>query len=197
MVCCCSGIGYAECIDDGWASKMSGITSENELALMLGQCAARDAKALRTLYEATASLLFGIALRLLRNRPQAEETLQEAFLQIWRNAGQFDASRGSAKAWMIGIVRYRALDRLEGEKRHVSTDEFPDIAADTPVAVEDGRALISCMEELPETWRRSVMMSYVEGYSHTEIAELTTTPLGTVKSWIARSLDLLKKCLER
>lgn len=174
-----------------------GTSAEDGLAQILRRCAARDPLALRSLYDAMAPTLLGIALRLLRNRPHAEETLQDAFLQIWRNAERFDSSRGSPKAWMIGILRYRALDRLENERRHTGTDELPDVAAEMPVDIEDSRALFSCIGELPENWRRSVVLSYVEGYSHSEIAELTKTPLGTVKSWIVRSLDALKKCLER
>jgi RNA polymerase sigma-70 factor (ECF subfamily) len=175
----------------------AGVAADDGLAALLRRCAERDPLALRALYDAMAPTMLGVALRLLRNRPHAEETLQDAFLQIWRNADRFDIQRGSPKAWMIGILRYRALDRLENEKRHTGTDELPDVAAELPVDIEDSRALSTCINELPETWRRSVMLSYVEGYSHSEIAELTKTPLGTIKSWIVRSLDALKKCLER
>lgn len=173
------------------------VPADESLAGILRRCAARDPQALRALYDAMAPTMLGVALRLLRNRPHAEETLQDAFLQIWRNAERFDSTRGSPKAWMIGILRYRALDRLENERRHTGTDELPDVAAELPVGLEDSRALHGCIGELPENWRRSVMLSYVEGYSHSEIAELTKTPLGTIKSWIVRSLDALKKCLER
>ncbi|MCU4160310.1 sigma-70 family RNA polymerase sigma factor [Acidiphilium sp. AL] len=185
-------------MESDWVTEQAAKTAaEGELALVLGRCAARDPSALRSLYDAMAPTLFGIALRLLRNRPHAEETLQEAFLQIWRNADRFDAARGSPRAWMIGILRYRALDRLETENRHTGDGELPDIAADIPVGIEDRRALSDCLGELPENWRRSVLLSFVEGYSHSEIAVRTNTPLGTVKSWIARGLDALKKCLER
>lgn len=184
--------------ESDWVTEQAARSAaEGELAQILRRCAARDASALRSLYDAMAPTLFGIALRLLRNRPHAEETLQEAFLQIWRNAGRFDADRGSPRAWMIGILRYRALDRLEAENRHASDGELPDIAENIPVGIEDSRALADCLGELPENWRRSVLLSFVEGYSHSEIAARTDTPLGTVKSWIARSLDALKHCLER
>lgn len=172
-------------------------TADGELVELLARCAAHDANALRAIYDRMAPTMLGVALRLLRNRPQAEETLQEAFLQIWRNAARFDTGRGSARAWMIGILRYRALDRLDVERKHTGSGELPDVAAEVAVSVEDSRALAGCIEELPETWRRSVILSYVEGYSHSEIANLTKTPLGTVKSWIVRSLEALKKCLNR
>lgn len=170
--------------------------TEVELAPLLGRCAAGDVRALRTLYEATAPLLFGIALRLLRNRTQAEDTLQETFLQIWRNAGRFDAARGSPRAWMIAILRYRALDRLDMETRYTPDGDLPEAAEALPIAVEDRHALSDCLAQLPENWRHSVVLSFVEGYSHGEIAARTGTPLGTVKSWILRALSALKACLE-
>jgi RNA polymerase sigma factor, sigma-70 family len=181
----------------GLSGNATGSVADDGLGQLLRRCAERDPQALKAIYDAMAPTMLGVALRLLRNRPHAEETLQDAFLQIWRNADRYDQSRGSPKAWMIGILRYRALDRLETERRHTGTDELPDVAADMPVGIEDSRALATCIEELPETWRKSVMLSYVEGYSHSEIAERTDTPLGTVKSWIVRALAALKKCMER
>ncbi len=173
-----------------------GTAEDVRLRALLSRCAGRDSAALRSLYDLAAPKLLGIALRLLRNRPQAEDVVQEAFLQIWRNADRFDAARGSAMGWMVAILRYRALDRIEAEKRHTGTDELPDIAAELPVSVEDQSALATCLGTLPEAWQRSIKLAFVDGYSHTEIAELTKTPLGTVKSWILRGLASLKRCLE-
>lgn len=142
-------------------------------------------------------LLFGIALRLLRDRSLAEDTLQEAFLQIWRNADRFDPRRGSARAWMIGVLRYRALDRLDLEGRHAGHGEIPDIAEELPVSVEDRGALSECLRKLPEASRQCLLLAFVEGLSHPEISTAVAKPLGTVKSWIARGLAALKLCLER
>lgn len=175
---------------------VAGKGDEN-LSQLIRRCSSQDASALRGLYDAMAPTMLGVALRLLRNRPQAEEILQEAFLQIWRNANRFDSARGSAQAWMIGILRYRALDRIESERRHVTVEEVPDKPEELDISVEDSHALAGCMNELPDKWRRSIIYSYIEGYSHSEIADLTDTPLGTVKSWIFRSLEALKRCLER
>ncbi|MGC8526591.1 RNA polymerase sigma factor [Acidiphilium sp.] len=180
------------------SSPAGAVAADEELGRLVEACQAQDAAALRELYRRMSPMLMGVALRLLRDRPQAEEVLQEAFLQVWRNAARFDRARGSAKAWMIGIVRYRALDRIDSERRQPANGgEIPDIAAEMPVAVEDGRALAACLGELPEHWRRAVVLSFVDGYSHSEIAERTDTPLGTVKSWISRALGALKRCLER
>lgn len=170
---------------------------KEHLGHLIHRCSARDASALRSLYDAMAPTMLGVALRMLRNRTQAEEILQEAFLQVWQNAERFDSTRGSAQAWMIGILRYRALDHIQSEKRHVTTGEVPDRPEVLDVSIEDSHALSGCMGELPDNWRRSIVLSYVEGYSHSEIANLIDTPLGTVKSWIFRSLEVLKRCLER
>ncbi len=177
-------------------SSTLGTADDARLRDLLSRCAGRDRAALRALYDLTAPKLLGIALRLLRNRPQAEDVVQEAFLQIWRNAGRFDTARGSAMGWMVAILRYRALDRIESEKRHTGTDELPDVAAELPVSVEDQSALAACLATLPEPWQRSINLAFVDGYSHSEIAELTKTPLGTIKSWILRGWASLKRCLE-
>ena len=171
--------------------------ADDELARLLGRCAERDRSALQAVYRTMAPLLFSVALRLLRNRSLAEDTLQDAFLQIWRNADQFDPARGGARAWMIGVLRYRALDRISAEARHASSGEMPDIAEDVAVSVEDRGALFTCLGELPDNTRQCVVLAYVEGLSHHEIAAQMNKPLGTVKSWILRGLGTLKKCLER
>lgn len=183
--------GYRQ-VKDGAAS-----VADEHLVQLLRRCAGRDSMALRELYNALSPIMMGVALRLLRDRSRAEEALQEAFLQIWRNADRFDPGRGSARAWMIGIVRYRVLDRLETERRHGATGEVPDTPDEPAVSIEDSHALAGCIGELPEAWRRAVVLSYMEGYSHSEIAGMTETPLGTVKSWILRSLAALRKCLDR
>lgn len=186
------GSGYLPMTD-----RPAAAAADETLVRLLRRCATRDASALRMLYDTMSPTMMGVALRLLRDRPQAEETLQEAFLQIWHNASQFDPLRGSARAWIISILRYRALDRLATESKHRSGGELPDVPDELSVSREDSHALAGCIAKLPEHWRRSVILSYVEGYSHSEIAGIIETPLGTVKSWIVRSLDALKKCLDQ
>lgn len=171
--------------------------SDVDLGRLLGRCAHGDSAALRALYDAMAPSMLAVALRLLRQKSHAEDAVQEAFLQIWRNAARFDAARGSPRAWMIGIVRYRALDRIDADGRYTDDSAMPEPVTVDPVAFEDRDALGACLGELPETWQQTIVLSYVEGYSHSEIATRTETPLGTVKSWIARGLAALKTCLER
>ena len=174
----------------------TAIADDARLRALLDRCAAHDHGALKALYDLTAPKLLGIGLRLLRNRSQAEDVVQETFLQIWRNAARFDRARGSAMGWMVAILRYRALDRLDSEKRHTSAEDLPDIAAELSVSVEDQSALNACLAGLPEQWQQSIRLAFIEGYSHAEIAERTNNPLGTVKSWILRGLTSLRRCLD-
>jgi RNA polymerase sigma-70 factor, ECF subfamily len=179
--------------------------SAAEPGALLAACAGGDRSALHRLYRDMAPQLLGIALRLLGSRPLAEEVLQDAFVQIWRNAGRFDPALGSAEAWMVGILRYRALDRREAERRHVrpgdlSLDEADDagVLGSQPLRFgEEALTLLRCLNELNEGAKQSIVLAYLEGCSQGEIAERMGQPLGTVKSWILRGLDALRRCLDR
>ncbi|MEI9983097.1 MAG: sigma-70 family RNA polymerase sigma factor [Aliidongia sp.] len=129
--------------------------------------------------------------------------VQDAFLQVWHRAATFDPARGSAKAWLVSIVRYRALDAAQKRSREILTDDpgLADGAEDfDPVAAlaarRDGNRLHACLETLEERNRRAILLAFVDGLTHSEIAERITTPLGTVKAWIRRGLAALKTCLE-
>ncbi len=168
--------------------------------VLLGRCAGGDRAAFRALYDRHAPRLYAVAMRITRQPGPANDAVQEAFIQVWRNAGQFDAARGSAEAWMTGLVRYRALDLLRrGGPPTQSLDDSPlEQAADALSALDaraDGRALRQCLERLEPDRRRMVILAFVEGFSHSELATRLTTPLGTIKSNIRRSLASLRECL--
>lgn len=168
--------------------------------ILLQRCAAGDRGAFRALYDRHAPRLYAVALRITRHASSASDAVQEAFIQIWRNAGQFDTGRGNAEAWMTGLVRYRALDLLRRTgPRTVDLDEVSlTEAADAVTALDDeteGRALRECLERLEPERRRLVVLAFVEGFSHTELAARLATPLGTVKSSIRRALASLRECL--
>jgi RNA polymerase sigma-70 factor (ECF subfamily) len=167
---------------------------------LLVACARGDREALRALYQATSAHLFGIALRIVRRRDMAEDVMHEAMLQIWQNAARFDPVRGPAKAWMIGVVRFRALDALRGAERNQGSDAVEALASEAVAEAPDpwlATALRRCLEELAPEARRGILLAYVEGYSREEIAERLSAPVGTVKSWLHRGLLALKSCLER
>lgn len=171
-------------------------------ATLLARTAAGDRAAFRALYDAQAPRLYAVALRVTRQGPLAADAVHDAFLQVWRNAARFDPSRGSPEAWLLTLVRYRALDIARRRMREAPEEEAPERADDGPDALAqlmrgtESAALSICLRRLEETRRKLVVMAFVDGLSHSELAERTHIPLGTVKSWIRRSLQSLRACLE-
>ncbi|HEY2619342.1 MAG TPA: sigma-70 family RNA polymerase sigma factor [Acetobacteraceae bacterium] len=168
---------------------------------LLHRCAGGDRTALRQLYDRWGNRLHGIALRITRQAALAADATQDAFVQIWRQAHRFDPDRGGPDAWLIGIVRYRALDIVRRQSREVPgyepekiEDASPDALARL-VSTAEGAALRRCLGELEDDRRRLVVMAFVDGLSHSELAARMSVPLGTVKSWIRRSLISLRECL--
>jgi RNA polymerase sigma-70 factor, ECF subfamily len=176
-------------------------TQTEDAEALLTRCAQGDRVAFRSLYDRWGSRLYGIALRITRQDAMAADATQDAFVRIWREAQRFDPLRGSAEAWLIGILRYRALDIVRSRSREVAgydpeerEDEAPDALAHL-VSRAEGIALRRCLNELEEDRRRLVILAFVDGLSHSELAARMNAPLGTVKSWIRRSLTSLRECL--
>lgn len=178
-------------------------TSTAPLAEALLACASGDKQALRAIYDREGAVMLGIAMRILRRRELAEEALQDAFIRIFENAGRFDPALGSPRAWLYTIIRNRALSVLRGESR---TDALEDEAmhdipddGDSPedalMRMSDARSLKHCLERLPEQRRSIILLAYMRGLTHGEIAGRLRLPLGTVKSWIRRSLLSLRECM--
>jgi RNA polymerase sigma-70 factor (ECF subfamily) len=171
----------------------------------------RDAEAaLRQLYDLTSSKLYGVALRVVSNRDWAEDVLQEAYLNIWRIAGDYRASLSPPMAWMGVIVRSRALDfrrRRASERADAALqldDAISDTVAgdspdpmDTTQASEQAWALHECLRKLEAKQREVVSLAYLRDLSHSELAEQLKLPLGTVKTWIRRGLEQLRGCMGR
>lgn len=174
-------------------------------AAALRDCARGDRGALERLYRQTAPQLFGLALRIVRQRDLAEEVLQNAFLAVWRHAGSFDERRGPAMAWLASIVRNQAIDMARRRGREAPLDPALMQGIEDPApgpleaasASAEARAIRACLGELEEQPRRSLLLAYYEGLTMEEVAARMRAPLGTVKSWIRRSLIRLKACLER
>lgn len=173
------------------------------LAPALARCAAGDAAALREIYEAMAPRMLGVAIRLLRRRDLAEEVVHDTFLAIWQKAPGFDPARGGAETWMFAILRHRALNVLRGEAKSDLVDDFEPLAlvADGPdaeaivSALSEAGALRRCLERLDPVRRHAIVLAYTHGLTHGELAGRLGQPLGTVKSWIRRSLIALRECL--
>jgi RNA polymerase sigma-70 factor (ECF subfamily) len=169
----------------------------------LAACARGDKFALRRIYDRECPRMIGVAQRILKRRALAEEAVQDSFVLIWRHASRFDQTRGSALTWIYAILRNRSISILRDERRLVSDGDPVAIDQasedDSPEAVmvklSDARALQSCLETLPSDRRNMVLLAFVQGLSHGEIAGKLNTPLGTVKTWIRRSLLSLRECL--
>ena len=178
------------------------------LADLLHACALGRQAAFQELYQQTSPQLFAVLVRILKRRDLAEEALQDALLSVWRNAGSYAADKGAPMTWLVSICRYRALDMLRREKREVSLDmaredlgedgigEQKDVGDPVSVSKAEERMLEECMGRLNDGQRRSVRLAYVDGCTHEEIATRIGSPVGTVKSWVRRGLESLKRCLE-
>ncbi len=172
------------------------------MAALLERIGRGDRVAFRTLYDQQSSRLYAVALRITRQTALASDAVHDAFLQVWRNAARFDPARGNAEAWLVTLVRYRALDIARGRGREVSDEGMPEQVDPEPDALtrlsqgREARALHNCLAALTEERRRLIVMAFVDGLSHSEVAERTDMPLGTVKSWIRRGLQALRACLE-
>jgi RNA polymerase sigma-70 factor, ECF subfamily len=179
---------------------------DQQLEGLLDRCAAADAQALQRLYALVSPLLFGCITRILRRQALAEEALQEVFICIWQQAGQFSAVRGRPMAWMMSIARYRAIDLLRRERlaptllAELPEDRTDDAAADSETSstgwLPSAELMQRCLALLSEEQAHCLHLAYVDGSSHADIARLVGSPLGTVKSWIRRALLSLRQCLE-
>ncbi len=181
-----------------------------KLGALLAATAARDAQAFRALYDATSARLFGYALRLLRKRELAEEALQEGFVAIWHNAAGYNGALAAPMTWMATVVRNKALDILRRADAAVDgvaepldagiLERLEDVAATPAERLQlssEAQALARCLARLEGSHRQAVGLAFFHDLSHSEVARQLALPVGTVKTWIRRSLDKLKTCLSR
>ena len=176
------------------------------LSEALRRVAGGEKDALERVYSATSAKLFGICLRILGDRQEAEDVLQEVYLSVWRRAGGFDPSRASPVTWLSTIARNRAIDRLRSVRRTRVSDpvdaalEIADPAPGALAAIEareEARKLAGCIGELEERTAGVIRAAFFGGLTYSELAERSSVPLGTMKSWIRRGLMKLKDCLQR
>jgi RNA polymerase sigma-70 factor (ECF subfamily) len=174
------------------------------LASLLTRTGARDQAAFAELYQRTGSRLYGLCLRMLRDRNEAEEVLQEAFTTVWLRADGFDPVRAGAMTWLVTLTRNKAIDRLRQRREarlddpidlERMTDEQPGPARDAE-ASQDYVRLAKCLEALEPKQRRSVREAFFTAATYKELAVRSQVPLATLKSWIRRGLIQLRACLE-
>ena len=175
-------------------------------ASLVQQLLQRDMRAFEQIYDRHSRLVFGLVYRIVQQAGTAEEVVQDVFLQLWRNAAQYDASRGPFLPWLLTMARHRALDtlRLKSERqrrREDQTEELPGVCAAPQFEkqLDEKRRAVQVRElmtSLQPQQKRAIELAYFEGLSHTEIAATLKEPLGTVKSWIRNGLLRLREGLQ-
>ncbi len=173
-----------------------------EIADLIARTALRDRQAFRELYRRTSAKLFGVTLRILKDRAEAEEALQEVYVKIWRRADRYVQGGYSPISWLVAVARNHALDVLRARKpRNDDLEAAYDIADTAPdperAAVDgDERGRIeSCLEQLETDKADCVRGAYLDGYTYDELAQRHGVPLNTMRTWLRRSLIRLRECL--
>ena len=184
---------------------------DHEIKRLLLLTAERDAQAFERLYQRVAPLLLGIALRIVGRRELAEEVTHDAFVKIWNGAAHFDVLAERPVAWMVSIVRNRAIDLVSSAavSRMQAFDSNTDVdaalehflgtapgAEETVSAGQTNHSLHDCLKALKGSERQALALAYMHGLSHGELAERLQRPLGTVKAWVRRGLENLRSCVE-
>jgi RNA polymerase sigma-70 factor, ECF subfamily len=175
-----------------------------EIAELIGRVALYDRKAFVILYKETSPKLFSICLRILKDRTEAEEALQEVYVKIWQRAKAFSTGQGTGSGWLAAIARNQAIDAIRARKPVAdeldSAYDLADSGLDPErqaVMTDEGRRIDTCMEELEAERATAVKSAYVEGLSYQELADQFNVPLNTMRTWLRRSLLKLRECMER
>jgi RNA polymerase sigma-70 factor, ECF subfamily len=171
----------------------------------LARVARGDQLAFAELYDRHARLVFSLALRILQERADAEDVVQEVFAQVWAQAGRYDASRGAVAAWMLMLTRSRAIDRLRARRARPETaaesetaENVADLSATQDLellSAEQVGRLQRALKDLPEAQRTALELAYYEGLTHAEVAQRLAEPLGTVKTRIRQAVIKLREAL--
>jgi RNA polymerase sigma-70 factor (ECF subfamily) len=176
----------------------------DDISTLIGRVSLRDRAAFSALYRQTSPKLFAICVRILRDRTEAEEALQEIYIKIWQRADRYASGDTNPMSWLSAIARNHAIDHLRARKPVANTiDEAYDLADSAPdpektaINTAEGRRIDNCMNELEADRADAVRKAYVEGLSYQELAELFGTPLNTMRTWLRRSLLKLRECMER
>ena len=182
------------------------VLDHDAVAPLLARVANGDQGAFASLYESTSGRLLGICLRVLSDRAEAEDVLQEVYVTVWNKASNFDAGRARAMTWLGTIARNRAIDRLRAlptpstrasiEIAEATPDLGPTPAAHAEIA-DDRMRLNVCLDKLEPRRQVLIRTAFFDGATYEELASRSGSPLGSIKSWIRRGLMQLKACLEQ
>jgi RNA polymerase sigma-70 factor (ECF subfamily) len=180
------------------------LTDANDIENAIMRVSLGDREAFSLLYDATSAKLFGVCLRVLNDRAEAEDTLQEVFVKVWHKADQYKANGYSPMTWLITLTRNTAIDRLRSKKAvnvdiadvHDLSDGAPTPEADA-IASSERQRLNNCLNELDADRSDAVRRAYLDGDSYKDLAARYDVPLNTMRTWLRRSLLTLKDCLSR
>lgn len=180
------------------------MTERTDIEELIGKIALGDRSALAALYDATSGKLFSICLRVLRNRSEAEDAVQEVYLRIWAKADRYAVTGHSPMTWLITVARNLSIDRLRAKKSsYVNLDSVGELVENRPgpeatsIAASEQRRISACFEELPSDRADAVRAAYLDGASYQALADRFDVPLNTMRTWLRRSLISLKECLSR
>lgn len=180
------------------------MTTPQDIEDMIARISLGDRAAFSALYEATSAKLFGVCLRVLNNRAEAEDALQDAYVRIWHKADRYAANGYSPMTWLITLTRNLAIDRLRARKSgSVDIDDVAEISDTGPtpegaaIASSERARMQACLDELDAAKAGAVQSAYLEGDSYKELAARYGVPLNTMRTWLRRSLIQLKECLSR
>ena len=182
------------------------MTDDDPIAALLARIAAQERAAFADIYSAASSKLMGVLLRILGNRAEAEDALQEVYTKLWVKAGRYDPDKGGGMTWLIALARNHAIDRLRSRKVESSNDDGEVVAqlADTGrsalsglVAEGEARRAVKCFEELEPDRSAAVQGAYLEGLSYEVLAARYGVPINTMRTWLRRSLLALRECLDQ
>lgn len=187
--------------------------ADDPIAALILRLPQGDRAAFRTLYAQTAGKLAGVLTRMLRERAEVEDALQEVYVRVWQRAAQFDPARGAGMSWLVAVARNHALDRLRarpqarglhpaerGEDGADPLDQIADTGAGAErllIAADDARRVIDCFDTLETDRAEAVRGAYLRGLSYQDLAERHGVPLNTMRTWLRRSLIRLRECLDQ
>jgi len=178
--------------------------SDDPVSDLLTRVAAQDRAAFRELYAAASSKLMGVLLRMLRERAEAEDALQEVFTRVWLRAGRFDGAKGRGMTWLIAVTRNLALDRLRARTETQADEDAAEAIVDpTPtaerrmIALGEAGRIIECFDQLDPARADAVRGAYLSGLSYADLAARHAVPLNTMRTWLRRSLVSLRECLDK
>ncbi|ABM15700.1 MULTISPECIES: sigma-70 family RNA polymerase sigma factor [Mycolicibacterium] len=186
----------------GAAARLPLVTAE--LDALLRQVAQRDAEAFAAFYDQTRARVYGLITRVLRDPGYSEETTQDVYLQVWRNAAGYDPSVGSALSWLLTLAHRRAVDRVRSEQAAstresrygaISVDPPSDHVADDVLLDDERRRVAGCLDSLTDVQRECIQLAYYDGLTYAQVADRLAANLATIKSRMRDGIRALRKCL--